>query len=779
MWSASPPTCTPVDCGSFTAPANGDVTQPDTTFMGVATFACDAGYVLNGDASSTCQADGNWSTPAPTCDLVSCGSAPSAPANGSSNGSGTTFGSSVTYACDAGYTLTGSDTTLCQADGNWSDPAPTCVIVDCGAAPGAPTNGSSGGDTTTTFGSTVTYSCDSGYDPVGATSTTCGSDGNWTEAAPTCAPVDCGAFTAPTNGAVSQPDTTFGQTATFSCNNGYVLNGSTSATCQADGNWDSAAPTCDLVDCGAAPMSSPDGTSSGSGTTFGSTVTYSCNTGYDLVGSTSTTCQANGTWSDAAPACNIVDCDTAPAAPTNGSIGGDTTTTFGSTVTYSCDTGYNAVGATSSSCGSDGMWTEPAPTCAAVDCGGLSQPTNGTMNQPGTTFGSAATTFTCDAGYDLNGASSVTCLDTGSWSASEPTCDPVDCMAAPVAPTNGTAGGDTTTTFGSTVTYMCNMGYTLNGASSTTCDTDAMWSDPAPTCDIVDCMAAPAAPTNGSSDAGSQGTVFGETVTYACDTGYELVGSTTTTCQATGSWSNAAPVCNLLPTYCTIEYDLSGTFRIAGTPFGIGNGTFANQPGTLVIEFRDDGAGNIDAAGEARLLYYSMHQMFDVADVFTNVNAFSPTCSGDANPSTTSPPSQCDYDNNTSPIASGTLSTGSLVWDTCNAAADYNSGSNGPYTPDDVSSGPGCQTPYRSVGYVDCQAGSFSCGQGDLNTGINEQDETWVQPLEDYSFTGGGSGNTVFSSLSMTEINIPNRAPSRTYLSYTAARIEGTNTTCN
>ena len=39
------------------------------------------------------------------------------------------------------------------------------------------------------------------------------------------------------------------------------------------------------------------------------------------------------------------------------------------------------------------------------------------------------------------------------------------------------------------------------------------------------------------------GTTVGETGTYSCNTGYNLVGDSTRTCQATGSWSGSEPTC--------------------------------------------------------------------------------------------------------------------------------------------------------------------------------------------------------------------------------------------
>ena len=61
--------------------------------------------------------------------------------------------------------------------------------------------------------------------------------------------VDCGALTAPANGQVSHPDgTTFGQTATYSCNTGYTLVGDSTRTCEATG-WSGDAPTCERMLC--------------------------------------------------------------------------------------------------------------------------------------------------------------------------------------------------------------------------------------------------------------------------------------------------------------------------------------------------------------------------------------------------------------------------------------------------------------------------------------------------------------------------------------------------
>ena len=39
-----------------------------TSFGDVARYSCDTGYILNGTAERTCQANGEWSGSAPTCE---------------------------------------------------------------------------------------------------------------------------------------------------------------------------------------------------------------------------------------------------------------------------------------------------------------------------------------------------------------------------------------------------------------------------------------------------------------------------------------------------------------------------------------------------------------------------------------------------------------------------------------------------------------------------------------------------------------------------------------
>jgi len=56
------------------------------------------------------------------------------------------------------------------------------------------------------------------------------------------------------------------------------------------------------------------------------------------------------------------------------------------------------------------------------DCGDLSAPSNGQISINATTFGSMAT-YSCDLGYTLDGNTSRTCQSNGQWSGSQPSCN--------------------------------------------------------------------------------------------------------------------------------------------------------------------------------------------------------------------------------------------------------------------------------------------------------------------------------------------------------------------
>jgi cysteine-rich repeat protein len=579
-WSGTPTACTIYDCGgSYPVPLNGSAANvTGTTYGETVTYACNSGYErIAGDPTATCSESG-WVGTVPTCERVVCPSVtsgPQAPANGSvaSGGNGPhSFEDVVTFSCDAGYDHTGGDLSrTCQANATWSGSVPTCTRISC-TDPGVPSGGSvssgNAGAAPYDFGSIITYACDAGYDPVGAQTLTCGSGdsstGRWDFAAPSCAPGDCGPLPPVANSSLSpaNPSTLLNSSVTYTCDTGYEHTaGNLGRTCGTDRLWSGTSPTCSPVSCGA--LATPAGqvvTSGASNNTFGETVSYACAPGYELPGGASAgdlsrSCQANRSWSPASASCQRVDCGSL-GTPANGSRTG-ATTTYESTMAFSCDAGYNLAGSASRTCQTDGTWSGTQPTCDARDCGALPNPTNGAVNTSGGTTYPSTASYSCNAGYVRSGSATRACQTSGTWSGSAPTCQPVSCGTLP-SPANGSVSL-TGTTYQNTAGYSCNTGYNLSGGASRTCLSSGTWSGSAPTCQIASC-GNPGAVTNGSVSA--SGTTYLSTATHSCRAGYTVRAGTSTsqTCQANGGWAWSGS-----PLICDI--------RNCGTPPNISNGS--------------------------------------------------------------------------------------------------------------------------------------------------------------------------------------------------------------
>ena len=57
--------------------------------------------------------------------------------------------------------------------------------------------------------------------------------------------VQCPPLSDPENGAVSITGTGVGDTATYTCNNGYEISGSDTRICRLNGEWSGSPPTCE------------------------------------------------------------------------------------------------------------------------------------------------------------------------------------------------------------------------------------------------------------------------------------------------------------------------------------------------------------------------------------------------------------------------------------------------------------------------------------------------------------------------------------------------------
>jgi len=257
----APVSCQPVTCSTIHAPEHGTTNGGTLAVTAVAgdmlSFACDAGYTLNGAASITCEQTSNtssptgvWSDPAPTCVPNTCQPAMSAPVHGtvSKVGSGSPASSSpingvtgdvVQFACDQGYLLTGQSTSACTVDGTWSlSQPPTCSPAQCSREWTSLPNALHANLTTGYTSDVVGFSCAAGYELSGPAYLICGTDGEWSypgsdsSTEPSCTPMACPTYTAPNPGVILSSTTgNFGDMIVFSCASGYNFIGQPSVKC--------------------------------------------------------------------------------------------------------------------------------------------------------------------------------------------------------------------------------------------------------------------------------------------------------------------------------------------------------------------------------------------------------------------------------------------------------------------------------------------------------------------------------------------------------------------
>lgn len=106
--------------------------------------------------------------------------------------------------------------------------------------------------------------------------------------------------------------------------------------------------------------------------------------------------------------------------PQNGRVDIDGSTP-GSTATYSCLSGFSLIGQSSRSCQLNGVWSGSAPFCQGVSCSVLNAPQNGRVTLSGTQVQDTAT-YECLPGFLLQGSRVRECQANGQWSLQEPTC---------------------------------------------------------------------------------------------------------------------------------------------------------------------------------------------------------------------------------------------------------------------------------------------------------------------------------------------------------------------
>uniref|UniRef100_A0A8C7FXD6 Sushi, von Willebrand factor type A, EGF and pentraxin domain-containing protein 1 n=1 Tax=Oncorhynchus kisutch TaxID=8019 RepID=A0A8C7FXD6_ONCKI len=584
------PHCSPVQCPEPPLEENHLVLRSLDSDSGTVELSCEDGYVLHGARTLHCTPAQEWNDTFPVCKQVFCGPPPevafgdqsSAPLSAPSY-----FSSVVRYSCMDGFTLRKEGSVTCQADGHWSSPVPECIPVEC-PQPVEIANGIVDVQGLM-YLSTALYSCKPGYTLVGNATVLCGESGLWIGGVPSCRPIECSVPKEIPSGKVAYTKLQFSHAVTYSCRRGYRLQGPKTLKCLANGQWDQETPVCVQIYC-APPNPIDNGFVEGLDHKFGVTIFYSCFPGFQLFGQNHLTCEEFG-WSSSVPVCVPSDCGLPPhidfgdylrlldpnaelagrdAAITSKPIGGATVAfslmdmrfLHGTVIVYRCHKGYELTAPTALVCLEDGGWNGTAPMCVPAECEEPSSPDHGSVNITDTTLGSLVK-YSCEQGYELEGESVRQCVAGRQWSDVPPVCRPISCDD-PGSIDNGSNHVDSFLYLG-VLHYECNSGFNLKGGDTRTCQADARWDGEKPWCEPILC-GSPVVP----SDVTVKGKeyTFSKQVELSCRAGLLLQGPSVSVCQADGTWSQGSPECR--PANCGRPTSIQNG-QVLGLDFGYGH----------------------------------------------------------------------------------------------------------------------------------------------------------------------------------------------------------------
>ncbi|XP_065447089.1 complement receptor type 2-like [Chrysemys picta bellii] len=475
-------------CGHPREPENGRVIVTDVLFGSTVNFTCEEGHRLIGQPYRRCEISGPrvaWTGEVPICERIPCLPPPDIP-NGRHTGvimDDFSYGSSVTYKCDSGFPLTGEASIHCTTkdglNGEWSARPPRCGEVRCPAPQIRNGRRVSGDRRVYSYKDSVTFECDPGYTMKGHSLSQCQTDDTWDPPLPVCEPATCVSpevENGRTNGV--QPAYRPRDIIVFECDPGYTLSGSHETQCQDDGRWDPPVPVCErTLPCPPPPVIVKGKHNAKPLAAFpsGTYVNYSCEPGYALRGEATIYLKSCGH----------------PGEPENGRVI-ITDLLFGSTVNFTCEEGHRLIGQPYRRCEISGLrvaWSGEVPICERILCLPPPDIPNGRHTgviMDGFSYGSSVT-YKCDSGYPLTGEASIHCTTkdglNGEWSARPPRCGEVRCPAPQIRNGRRVSGDRRVYSYKDSVTFECDPGYTMKGHSLSQCQTDDTWDPPLPVCE--------------------------------------------------------------------------------------------------------------------------------------------------------------------------------------------------------------------------------------------------------------------------------------------------------
>ncbi|XP_038559513.1 sushi domain-containing protein 1 isoform X3 [Micropterus salmoides] len=509
--------CKVVDCGQPASVEDTVLLSvTGTTYGSVAMFVCDDGFVWrSGDNNSVCGADGLWKGPNMVCEDVDCGSPPALPQSQMLWNKRSRIGTEVFYQCNPGYHNAGKgNVSICTASGQWERPSVLCEVTLCGSPPIIEST-EQVWDNNSTSGSTVLYFCKEGfYNKGGHNISICNENGQWTQPTLLCQEILCGdPPILPHTGHVWNGSSTPGSTVTYYCKIGFYHNGGNNISlCTINGYWTKPNISCKgnnflqnlistltgfvstsvvqsqiitvspqlnnaisilvEVDCGVPPPIPHSVILWDNISTVGSQVVYQCNSGYHNVGEGNVSvCTASGEWDGASTLCQEIKCQE-PVFKPNAKLQWDGTSHIGSVVYFQCEEGFYIRSQRNYSiCGENGLWEDIDLWCEEISCGHpLNLPHTNLLWDRTSRPGSVALYECMDGFYQESGNNISTCLLSGKWGEVSVQCK------AKCGPVPFLANSEVVWHNRSVVIHRCVDGYhSWRGSNVSVCGSSGVW----------------------------------------------------------------------------------------------------------------------------------------------------------------------------------------------------------------------------------------------------------------------------------------------------------------
>ncbi|NXI87626.1 CR1L protein, partial [Rhipidura dahli] len=465
---------------------------------------------------------------------------------------------------------------VCEGDGEWHGPSDICVPKKC-TYPGEPDNGRLVLPASFTFGSSVNFSCNTGYRLIGHSETECVVRNGiltWNRDIPTCQAIPCAPPPEIENGQHSGMDKehfVYGESVTYRCHSRrrglrpFSLVGEASIFCTTrdnlNGVWSSPAPECKVVTC-KQPRVENGKLLGGSRHeyTFGDIVVFDCDFRFSLSGSGASTCRDSDLWEPPLPLCQRSSCDDPPDVrnAVKARLAGNLFPE-GTVVTYECQQGHQFSTGEATwniSCLPGFVWSEAPPPCERILCPdphfSNREPLHPWQVKDVYEYGDRLEVV-CRTGFafqDLESSVTLRCTQDGSWEPAAAECVPEPRCPKPDIP-HGQEVYQSRSDYvvGTRLKLACDEGYALWGSAFITCGADLSWEPQLPFCDKV-CGPPPQIPFGQHSGGSYKEFPYGTKVTYKCAEGLSLVGDESIYCTSDDgkslAWSGPAPECRVV-----------------------------------------------------------------------------------------------------------------------------------------------------------------------------------------------------------------------------------------